>query len=195
MRTLAAGLGVCAVLFSLPATAQDTNGCPAGSYTVVVAPDGATLSVLFDRFTLQTSAAPPHTPQRKVCRFSAPLNLPAGQSIGVYKVDYRGFSRLAARQDAELDVQYFLGPRNKPQGRVYKRKLKGPREGDYLFSETIGAGQMKRIGCGASAVLDVAISLSLGSDLVAGESMVSLDSTDSAPRAALVYHLDLKPCR
>ena len=195
VKTIAAGLSVCAALSSLPARAQDTNGCPAGSYTVVVAPDGATLSVLFDQFTLRTGAAGPHTPQRKVCRFSAPLNLPAGQSIGVYKVDYRGFSRLAAKQDTELDVQYFLGPRNNGQGRVFKRKVKGPHEGDYLFSETIGAGQMKRIGCGASAVLDVAITLSLGGDLRAGESMASLDSTDSAPGGALVYHLDLKPCR
>ena len=120
--------------------------------------------------------------------------MPTGQSIGVYKVDYRGFSRLAARQGAELDVQYFLGPHNNPHGRVFKRKLKGPHEGDYLFSEAIGAGQMKRMGCGASAVLDIAITLSLDGSFRAGEAMASLDTSDAAPRSALVYHLDLKPC-
>jgi hypothetical protein len=178
----------------MPVWAQDTNGCPAGSYTIVVAPDGATLSVLFDQFTLQTTAATTNAKQRKVCRFSAPLSLPARQSIGVYKVDYRGFSRLAARQDAELDVQYFLGPHNNQHGRVFKRQVKGPHEGDYLFSETIGAGQMKRVGCGTAAVLDVGVTLSLDGDFRAGEAMASLDTTDAAPGGALVYHLDLKPC-
>ena len=194
MKPIASFLGVCALLVSMPVWAQDTNGCPAGSYTIVLAPDGTTLSVLFDRFTLQTTAASSLAKQRKVCRFSAPLSLPAGKSIGVYKVDYRGFSRLAARQDAELDVQYFLGPRGNPHGRVFKRKVKGPHEGDYLFSETIGAGQMKRIGCGAAAVLDVGITLSLDGDLRAGEAMASLDTADAARGGALVYHLDLKPC-
>lgn len=194
MKPIARCLGVCALLISMPVWAQDTNGCPAGSYTIVVAPDGATLSVLFDQFTLQTTASTTNAVQRKVCRFAAPLSLPARQSIGVYKVDYRGFSRLAARQDAELDVQYFLGPHKNQQGRVFKRKVKGPHEGDYLFSETIGAGQMKRVGCGTAALLEVAITLSLAGDFRAGDAMASLDTTDAAPRGALVYHLDLKPC-
>lgn len=181
-------------MISMPVWAQGTNGCPAGSYTVVIAPDGATLSVLFDQFTLQTNASTTNAEQRKVCRFSAPLRLPAGQSIGVYKVDYRGFSRLAARQDAELTVQYFLGPIKNQNGRVFKRRVKGPHEGDYRFSETIGAGQMKRVGCGIAAALDVSITLSLDGDLRASEAMASLDTTDAAPRGALVYHLDLKPC-
>ena len=195
MKPIASFLGVCALLVSMPVWAQDTNGCPAGSYTVVLAPDGATLSVLFDQFTLRTTAATANAKQRKVCRFSAPLSLPAGRSIGVYKVDYRGFSRLAVGQDAELDVQYFLGPHNNPHGRVFKRKIRGPQEGDYLFSETIGAGQMKRMGCGDAAVLDIAVTLSLDGEFRAGEAMASLDTADGAPRSALVYHLDLKPCR
>lgn len=191
---MGAVLWVCGVLISGPVWAQDSNGCPAGSYRVVMAPDGASLSVLFDQFTLQTTASTAYARQRKVCRLSAPLNLPAQQSIGVYKVDYRGFSRLAAKQDAELDVQYFLGPHNNPNGRVFKRKVKGPHDGDYLFTETIGAGQMKRVGCGTAAVLNVAITLSLEGAAGAGGAMASLDTTDGAPGGALVYHLDLRPC-
>lgn len=194
MKPLPTCLCVCAFVIGLPVWAQDIDGCPAGSYAIVVAPDGSTLSVLFDRFTLQTTAPTAHARQRMVCRFSAPLSLPAGRSIGVYKVDYRGFSRLAARQEAELDVRYSLGPHEDQRGRVFKRKVKGPHEGDYLFTETIGAGQMKRIGCGAAAVLEVAITLSLDGDLRAGAAMASLDTTDAAPAGALVYHLDLKTC-
>ena len=184
----------CAWLVSLPALAQEANGCPEGSYSIVVSPDGTTVSILFDQFTLESSDLSVSGKQRKVCRISSPLSLPANSSIGVYKVDYRGFAKLAARQEAALDVQYFLGPHDNQHGRVFKRKVKGPREGDYSFTETIGAGQMKRAGCGTAAMLDVGITLSLDGDLRAGGAMTSLDTTDAAPGGALVYHLDLKKC-
>lgn len=159
-----------------------------------MSPDGASLSILFDQFTLDSSGISGNPRPRKICRISAPLNLPANQSIGVYKVDYRGFAKLVAKQETNLDVQYFLGPHDNEHGRVFKRKVKGPHEGDFLFTETIGAGQMKRVGCGTAAVLDVGITLSLDGDLRTGEPMSSLDSTDAVRGGTLVYHLDLKKC-
>lgn len=194
MKLMIKSVFACALLASLPAWAQETNGCPEGSYKVVMSPDGSSLSILFDKFTLESSSNTGSTMPRKVCRISAPLNLPANQSIGVYKVDYRGFAKLVNRQETQLEVQYFLGPKGNDRGRVFKRKVKGPHEGDYLFTETIGAGQMKRVGCGTAAVLNVGITLGLDGDLRTGEPMASLDTTDAARGGALVYHLDLKKC-
>ena len=183
-----------ALLVGLPAWAQEANGCPAGSYRVTMSPDGTSLSILFDQFTLSSSGISGRGNLRKICRLSAPLNLPTNYSIGVYKVDYRGFAKLVAKQEANLDVQYFLGPHDNEHGRVFKRKIKGPHEGDFLFTETIGAGQMKRVGCGTAAVLNVGITLGLEGVLPADEAMAALDTTDAASRGALVYHLDLKKC-
>jgi len=53
---------------------------------------------------------------------------------------------------------------------------------------------MKRVGCGAAAVLNVGITLGLEGDLRVGEAMASLDTSDGAPGGALVYHLDLVKC-
>jgi hypothetical protein len=194
MRLLNYSIFACALCVGLPALAEELNGCPEGSYSIVVSPDGTTLSILFDQFTLESSGISVSGKLRKVCRISSPLNLPANYSIGVYKVDYRGFAKLATKQQAELDVQYFLGPHDNEHGRVFKRKIKGPHDGDYLFSETIGAGQMKRVGCGTAAILNVGITLSLDGNLQAGEAMSSLDTADAAPGGALVYHLNLKKC-
>lgn len=194
MKLMAICILACAVLVSLPALAQETNGCPEGSYSIVMSPDSTTLSILFDRFTVENSSASVSGSQRKVCRISAPLNLPANYSIGVYKVDYRGFAKLAIKQDAQLDVQYFLGPQDNEHGRVFKRRIKGPHENDYLFTENIGAGQMKRVGCGSAAMLNIGITLSLDGDLRAGGTMASLDTADVGPGGALVYHLNLKKC-
>lgn len=194
MKLIIKSIFACALLASLPALAQEANGCPEGSYSVVMSPDGTTLSILFDQFTVDGSGTPVNGKQRKVCRISAPLNLPPNYSIGVYKVDYRGFAKLAAKQETGLEIQYFLGPRGNENGRVFKRKVKGPYENDYSFTETIGAGQMKRVGCGAAAMLNVRIALSLEGDLRAGEPMASLDTTDAAPGGALIYHFNLKKC-
>lgn len=194
MKWILKSLCACALFSSLPALAQLTNGCPEGSYSIVLSPDGTTLSILFDQFTIAGGGISVGEMQRKVCRISAPLNLPANHSIGVYKVDYRGFAKLAAKQETRLEVQYFLGPHDNEHGRVFKRKIKGPHEDDYLFTENIGAGQMKRVGCGTAAVLNVGITLSLDGEPRAGEAMASLDTTDAAPGGALVYHLNLKKC-
>lgn len=184
----------CTWLVGLPALAQETNGCPDGSYSVITSPDGTTLSILFDQFTVESRGNSTSGMQRKICHISSPLNLPTNYSIGVYKVDYRGFAQLVAKQETELDVQYFLGPHDNEHGRIFKRKIKGPHESDYLFTENIGTGQMKRVGCGTAAMLNVSITLSLDGDLRAGEAMASLDTTDAAPGGALVFHLNLKKC-
>lgn len=173
----------CGALFALPAHAAQ-DGCPAGSYSVVVSPDHTTLSILFDKFHIDSS------PASKACHISHPLNLPENMSLGVYKVDYRGFAKLGATQDASLEVQYALGPRGNEHGRIFRRKVKGAHEGDYFFTENIGAGQMKRVGCGAAAKLNVRIELAL---IGSGDAMASLDTSDGKS-AAMVYHLNLKKC-
>lgn len=194
MKWMMRSIVACTWLVGLPALAQETNGCPEGSYSVIMSPDGTTLSILFDQFTVENRGNSTSGMQRKICRISSPLNLPTNYSIGVYKVDYRGFAQLLAKQETELDVQYFLGPHDNEHGRIFKRKIKGPHESDYFFTENIGAGQMKRVGCGMAAMLNVSITLSLDGDLRAGGAMASLDTTDAAPGGALVYHLNLKKC-
>ena len=194
MKLLINCVYLCALLVSLPVLAEETNGCPEGSYSVILSFDGKTISILFDRFAIESNGISGSGMQRKICRLTAPLNLPPNYSVGVYKVDYRGFAKLGAKQNAELDVQYFLGPHDNEHGRVFKRKIQGPQEGDYLFTETIGAGQMKQLGCGAAALLELAITLSLDTRQQSGPAMASLDSADAAPYGALVYHLNLKKC-
>jgi hypothetical protein len=184
------------LLLSTGARAQSTgvigqNGCPGGTYSTVNSPDGSTLSILFDNFSV-TSAPGSGNPNRKFCNIQVSLNLPDGYTLGIYKVDYRGFSRLSAKQFSELFVDYALGIRNK--SRSYHRKTKGPYEGDFLCTETIGAGLMKRVGCGEEAVLNVSAALELNTGLQPGEAIVALDSVDGAPKSGLIYHFDLKKC-
>jgi hypothetical protein len=169
-----------------------TSSCAGGTYSAVTSPDGSTLSILFDSFTVATAQGAAGRVERKSCDIQVPLNLPAGFSLGVYKVDYRGFSHLSAKQEAALSVDYALGPR--ANSRKFHRKIQGASDGEFVFSENIGAGLMKRAGCGEAAVLNVAATLELQTSRQPGEAMVALDSVDGAPKGGLVYHLDLKAC-
>jgi len=185
------------LLLSTAASAQNAatggqNGCPSGSYSAVNSPDGTTLSILFDNFSITSGQGPSGAPGRKFCNIQVPLHLPDGYTLGIYKVDYRGFSHLSSKQYSELFVDYALGAHNK--SRNFHRKTKGPYDGDFLFTETIGAGLMKRVGCGEEAVLNVSAAIELNTSLQPGEAMTALDSVDGAPKGGLIYYFDFKKC-
>jgi hypothetical protein len=179
-----AGLSVIGAVIFFSAAPAGTAAAEC-SATAVSAPDGSALTILFDEMTVSGDAE-----ALASCTISAPLDLPEGYSLGVYRVDYRGFAQLAKGQTAELSVDYNLGPRN--NGRSFKRKVKGPTDEDFALSENIGAGLMKRVGCGTEAKLDVEVALRL--DRPAAEALATLDSSDGASRRGLVYYFDLKRC-
>jgi hypothetical protein len=171
-------------------TVHAADGCPAGTFSAVTSPDGTTLSILFDAFTVSGGAGGDAV-RRQTCDLQVPLRLPDGYSLGVYRVDYRGFAHLTGKETADLRVDHRLGPRDK--GRRFQRKIKGKRDGDFIFTENIGAGLMKRVGCGEKAVLDVSLQLTLNADNTS-EAMATLDSADGAPKGGIIYHLNTKRC-
>jgi len=183
----------CATIAALlgAAAARADDGCPGGSTSVTSSPDGAALSILFDSFSVSAAGSNAGTALVKNCVLAAPLPVPPGYSLGVYRVDYRGFAHLAGRETAELAVDYHLGPKGK--SRQYRRKVMGPTDDNFLFTENIGAGLMKRIGCGEPAVLNVSLQLSLR-PLAADDALVTMDSSDGAAKGGLIYYFDFKKC-
>lgn len=166
------------------------NGCVAGTYSVVTTDDGTTLSVLFDNFIVRSEAAGGTV--TNTCTIHVPLNLPAGYSLGVYRVDYRGYSRLSGQQSAELSVDYALGPHD--NSRRFQRRIQGVHEGDFLFTENIGGGLMRRVGCGEAAVLNLTAILAVQSAPQTPAGVAALDSVDGAPAGGIIYRFNLRRC-
>jgi hypothetical protein len=196
-----AALAALALFPALPAHAQAAarpaapppviaGGCGDISYSVVFSPDGNTLSVLFDNFAVTggTGVGVAST----ACDLQIPLPLPEGFSMGVYKVDYRGFARLQSGQTAELKVDYGFGASG--WFKSMRRALTGPVEDDYIFSETIGGGLMARAGCGPKAILNLRAALAIRATPTPAETTISLDSLDGAPVGGVTFHLDRKKC-
>jgi hypothetical protein len=150
----------------------------------ILAPDHSALSILFTDLVVEGRRDPVAE-----CSIDVPLDLPEGMSLGVYRVDYRGYASLARKEVATLGVDFDLGP--KGNGRNFKRSMRGVTDEEFAFTENIGAGLMKRVGCGVDARLsgNVRLSLEGGSDALA-----TLDSGDGAARRGLVYRFNLKKC-
>ena len=179
-------------VYALGARAIETQGCPAGSYSIITSPDGGALSVLFDNFVVSGTEENGGF-ARMTCAIEIPLHLPEGYSLGVYNVDYRGFAALEQKQRGALQVDYGVGRGNRE--RRFRRHVKGAFEGDFTFSENLRGAVLRRAGCGETAVLNFAATLTIESKRGARQGTMALDSVDGAHAAGLVFGLDLKKCR
>lgn len=166
--------------------------CGGGRYSVVNSPDGTSVSILFDSFSAQATQAVAGA-VRVNCAVRIPLNLPPGYSLGVFRMDYRGFAHLDPGQGAQLTVDYGAG--RPGRGRSFRRGLKGAFDGEFSFVENIGAGLMKRAGCGEDAALNLRATLDLRPNGGSREATVTLDSIDGSAAGGVVFHIDLKRCR
>ena len=180
MRLAVAALAFSGFAFLAPAVSQAAP-CAAD---YVLAPDNSALSILFSDLTVESGGE-----TTAECTIDVPLQLPEGMSLGVYRVDYRGFASLAKEDVATLRVDFELGP--KGNSRNFKRSVRGATEDDFIFTENIGAGLMKRVGCGVDARLRGSVSLTLDAN---SEALATLDSGDGASRRGIVYRFNLKKC-
>jgi hypothetical protein len=192
---LIAALGfrpVPALAQAAPAPPAGANGCPSGSYSVIQAPDGSAVSILFDAFSVSGGPAPSATPVRRTCNLQIPVRVPPGYSAGVYRIDYRGYARLAPLQYANVYVGYGVGDRT--NARLFRHGLSGGQDGDFAFTENLGGMLMWRMGCGQSAVLNVTATLEFLPKRQPGEALVMFDTLDGDARPSLTYGLDLQKC-
>ncbi|MGD9740135.1 MAG: DUF4360 domain-containing protein [Bauldia sp.] len=176
-------------LASGAAAQENQNGCPEGTYSLALTEEGGTLTILFNNFVVELPDG--QALARMTCRVHAPLNLPPDTSIGVYRVDYRGYAHLERQQNMELDVVYGF---NDGRDHAFGRQIRGAADEDYTFTQNIGAGLMRRVGCGETAALDVEATITLNANRQPGVALATLDTYDGAPRGGLVYHFEFSRC-
>ncbi|HBE32692.1 MAG TPA: DUF4360 domain-containing protein, partial [Cyanobacteria bacterium UBA11368] len=126
-KVLVAAIVMSAAAAISPALAQQTvqilgatyggTGCPGGSASVSVSPDGQELTILFDRFVAQGNIS---TQTRKSCNLSIPIKVPEGFQISLYDADYRGY--VAPGTIGNLRAEYFFAG---TRGPVFSRTFRG----------------------------------------------------------------------
>lgn len=184
---------------SLSAFAQDTiqlgypayggNGCPSGTASATLSPDGKSLSVIFDQFVTEAGPASGRTIDRKACNIAVPVHVPNGYSISILAVDYRGFVSLPQGANARLSAEYFFAGQRGP---IFARDFRGRVDQDYTFNNTLGVQAMVWSPCGADVNLRVNASMMVRN---ANRQMDALATVDSADfNAGIIYQIQMRRC-
>ncbi len=192
MRAWVLALSIIAIC--LPAFAQSGlrlgeasyggTGCPAGTATVALGADRKSLSLRFDRY--QVAAGGSRTFDRKSCNLAIPLSVPAGISVSVLSVEYRGFNRLPVGAKAQFRAEYFFAG---GQGPVVTRAFDGPLQGRFALSDRTTAKVWS--ACGADVILRTNTSLRVSTS---GAPAASSSIRSQDIKTAIVYRLQWRNC-
>lgn len=155
------------------------NGCPAGTASVTVSPDGQELSILFDEFIADGTNV---RESRKSCNLTIPIKVPQGFQISFYDADYRGY--VSPQTTGQLRAEYFFAGQRGP---VFERTFRG--ETDYNVRDQLATMAHVWSGCGDSVNMRVNASMR-----ARGRGIATVDSFDLAHRG-LVYHIRYRTCR
>lgn len=155
------------------------NGCPDGSASVTVSPDGQELTLLFDKFIAEGNNA---KESRKSCNLSIPIKVPQGFQISLYDADYRGY--VSPFTQARLRAEYFFAGQRGP---VFQRTFNG--ETDYNVRDRLATVANVWSACGKSENMRVNAAMS-----ARGRGIATVDSFDLAHRG-LKYHIKYRACK
>ncbi|HYW20066.1 MAG TPA: DUF4360 domain-containing protein [Nodularia sp. (in: cyanobacteria)] len=155
------------------------NGCPEGSASVTVSPDGQELSLLFDKFIAVGNNT---RESRKNCNLTIPIKVPEGLQVSLYDADYRGY--VAPSTTGKLRAEYFFAG---ARGPVFSRSFRG--ETDYNVRDQLVTVADVWSRCGDSVSMRVNASI-----VASGQGMATVDSFDLTNRG-LVYHIKYRSCQ
>jgi hypothetical protein len=160
------------------------SGCPDGSATATVSPDGQEISISFSKFIADATKT---IESRKNCNLAIPVKVPAGFQVSLYTADFRGY--VAPATTGKLNVEYFFAGQ---QGPKYVKELTG--EIEYTETQELLGSSFSK--CGDSVNMRVNASM-----VAKGKGIASVDTLDVAHKGTvasipphLIYHLKYKTC-
>jgi hypothetical protein len=199
MKTLfATAVALSALAAAMPASADDIalgvpgyggSGCPAGSVSATLSPDAKSLSLIFDQYEVAAGGTTGRSYDRKACNVAIPVHVPAGYSIAVLSIDYRGYNHLPVGATSQFNVEYFFAG---GRGPAFRRSFWGALDTDYFINNELVSENLVWSPCGADVNLRTNSSMRV-STVANREASATVDSEDV--NAAIVYHLKMRPCR
>ena len=165
-------------------------GCPSGSVSIVKSADGQSVSVLFDRFIVNSGGGSANPGKHSLtCTMQIPVTVPAGQQLSVYSVDYRGYANLPQEALAVLSNAYSIEDLA-AKVRLKVEKVMGPIDGNFTFTQNFRPGFGGWGRCGGTSTLRIDATLSAETNRRQEPSSAVMDSADSG----LVFRLASRPC-
>ncbi len=153
-------------------------GCLPGTASYVLSPDLSSLTVLFDRYSVEAGGEVSEVGQ-KSCAIDVNLKLPDGWSYSIFAVDFRGFVGLDAGTFATQSSSYSFGSNPAPVS-LGNQKFQGPISNNFNFSSEVPVATQSWSSCGAGAeTLRIKTSIRTEGDLD-HHAQMTLDSMDGS---------------
>lgn len=168
------------------------NGCPNGSATAMLSPDRQELTISFDNFIAEAGAINGKRSERKACTVSTGIHVPAGFSVSIIPVDFRGYQNLTRGATSEFGVQYYLAgyPRGIKPAPV---RFRGPLDRDFNIRNELVLTALSWSRCGDSVNLNTLPYVKVSApNTWEAEATMQLDTIDMS--AEVIYQLQWRRC-
>jgi len=182
-----------ALLLTTPALAQSGasagavtyggTGCPGGTARAALSRDARSLAFSFTSYDVAAGGTTGRSLARKTCNLAIPISVPAGMSVGVLSVQFRGSNSLPSGASAVFRVESFIAGKTGP---VFSRTFTG--SGAFNVSQP---GPTVWSSCGSDVILRTNSSLRVTT--TANKAARSRVDT-AVVQSAIVYTLRWRRC-
>jgi len=97
-------------LVQITSVSPQGPGCPTGSFSISISPDGSVASVSFTKYNTHVSQTDLSAHRELFCDLSLTVRYPLGCTAAVLDATYRGFAQLQSGVTGTFSTQYNLSP-------------------------------------------------------------------------------------
>ncbi|MCL9780711.1 DUF4360 domain-containing protein [Vibrio sp. S4M6] len=167
------------------------SGCPYGTVSGTIAPDGKSFVLGFDEYTAEVGPSIPRRENRKTCQITAVLEIPNGLAFTIADVNYRGYASLDSKVKALQSSSYFFAG-NRQESRL-NTEFHGPIEQNYTISDRLGLESLVWSSCNAMEPVVIKTELRVDNQRNRRKSgLITLDTIDG--KVTHSYGLMFKKC-
>ena len=174
--------------FTVRLLTANGSGCPLGS-AAVHRLSGTGFTVTYNRYIADAGGGARPIDFRKNCQLDTLVGIPAGWTVGIGEVDYRGYAHLGKGARGVIGASYYIA--GQAGSTTQRHQIMGPTNRNYAFNDK--ATVVTWAPCTTSVGLNINTELrsSVGSD-PSYRNLLTMDSTKVS--LGTVYHLAFRRC-
>ncbi len=168
------------------------TGCPGGTTSVSLTPDGSILSILFDSFVAQAPTSQGASFDRKNCNIRIPVSVGSGYQVALIAFDYTGFAAIPNGGRGQFEARYSYVGQQRPA--IFRKTFMSGVNNYSLKNELISTSvDWSPCSYGSDLMLTVDANILAMTNGRRDAAQLSVDAVDVS--AGLLYSVQTRRCR